>query len=167
MRKLAVVGAVVALGWATMAHGGERRRPSQAAGAFVSADLADEVVKWQLDLGEEAGKKIYEMAADVSVTYTEKDGVKEASSIRRASGRQRPAREGTVVVKGKFVSAQLKEGEDKVLVTIAPAEGEKPAALEVVLPKQLSVWYREGEDGKLSAWGIGVPRPPREGGKKK
>ena len=49
-------------------------------------------------------------------------------------------------------------------MTIAPAEGEP---LAVVLPKQLSVWYREGEDGKLSAWGIGVPRPPREGGKKK
>lgn len=157
MRKLAVIGAVVALAWAMMAYGGERRRPSQAKGAFVSAEVADEVIKWQLDLGEEGGKKTYEMSVDVKVQYAEKEGVKEASSIRRAGGRDRPAREGTVVVKGKFVSAKLQE--EKVLVTITPAEGEKP--LQVVLPKQLSVWYREGDDGKLTVYGIGAPRPPR------
>jgi len=105
------------------------------------------------------------MTVDVKAQYTEKDGVKEASSIRRTGGRSRPPREGTQVLTGKCVSAKP-QGE-KVLVTITPAEGENPAAVEVVLPKQLAVYYREGEEGKLTAYGIGIVRPPRGGAKKK
>ena len=156
MRASMVVGLAVALACVAVAGEETKQRPSSAAGAFVSAELAGEVVKWQLDLGADAGKKTYEMTVDVKVTYTEKDGVKEASTIRRAAGPDRPAREGTVVAKGKFVSAKL-DGE-KVLVTIKPAEGDKD--LEVTLPKQLSVYYRD-EDGKLTAYGIGMPRAPR------
>ncbi|HUT32294.1 MAG TPA: hypothetical protein VNE39_02335 [Planctomycetota bacterium] len=152
MRACVVVGLVFALACMAVAGDAPRQRPNSAAGAFVSAELAGEVIKWQIDLGADAGKKTYEMTADVKVTYAEKDGVKQASSIRRAGGPDRPAREGTVVVKGKFVSAKL-DGE-KVLVTIKPAEGDKD--LEVTLPKQLSVYYRE-EGGKLLAYGIGVP----------
>jgi hypothetical protein len=59
------------------------------------------------------------------------------------------------VAKGKLASAKLQG--DNVLVTITPAEGEK--ALEVTLPKKLTVMYRE-EGEKLTAVGIGVPRPP-------
>jgi len=151
-----LVSVVLALAWATTSQAGERVRPKDAAGAFVSAEIAGEVVKWELDLGADAGKKTFEMTVDVKVTYAEKEGVKEASSIRRAGGPDRPAHEGTVVVKGKFVSAKL-DGE-KVLVTITPAEGDK--ALEVVLPKQLTTYYREAE-GKLLAYSIGLPRPPR------
>ncbi len=156
MRACVVVGLVFAL--ACMAVAGEepKQRPNSAAGAFVSAELAGEVIKWQLDLGADAGKKTYEMTADVKVTYAEKDGVKEASSIRRASGRDFPAREGTVVAKAKFVSAKL-DGE-KVLVTAKLAEGDKE--LQVTLPKQLTVYYRE-EEGKLNAYSVGIPRPPR------
>lgn len=155
MRKLVVVGLMLAMAWATTALAGEtRRRPDRAEGTFVSAQLAGDLVKWELDLGQEAGKKTFEMAADVKVQYTEKEGVKQAQSIRRAAGRDRPAREGTVVAKGKFASAKLQD--EKVLVTITPAEGEK--ALEVTLPKQLNVWYRKGDDGKVTVYSIGVPR---------
>jgi len=156
MRACVVVGLVCALACMAVAGEGQRQRPNAASGAFVSAELAGEVIKWQIDLGAEAGKKTYEMTAEVKVTYSEKEGVKEGRSIRRASGRDFPAREGTVVVKGKFVSAKL-DGE-KVLVTVKPAEGDKD--LEVTLPKQLSVYYRE-EEGKLNAYGVGIPRPPR------
>ena len=159
MRKLLLGSAVLALACAATALAAERRqRPEQAAGTFVSAELAGDIIKWQLDLGEDAGKKTFEMAADVSVRYAEKDGVKEAQTIRRASGRASRAREGTVTVKGKFVEAKLQKDKEKVLVTITPAEGEKPADLVVTLPKQLSVWYRKGEDGKVTVYGIGVPR---------
>jgi len=156
MRACLVVGLAVALAGMAVAGEEQKQRPSAAAGTFVSAEIAGEVIKWQIDLGADAGKKTYEMTVDVKVTYAEKDGVKQASSIRRASGPDRPAREGTVVAKGKFVSAKL-DGE-KVLVTIKPAEGDKD--LEVTLPKALSVYYRE-EDGKLNAYGVGIPRPPR------
>jgi hypothetical protein len=158
MKALVSATAILALAWAaTVAAGEERQRPSSASGAFVSAELAGEVINWQLDLGQEAGKKTYEMTVDVKVAYSEKDGVKQGQSIRRAAGRDLPPRPDTVVVKGKFVSAKLQD--DKVLVTITPAEGDKP--LEVVLPKQLSVWYRE-EGGKLTAYSVGIPRPPRQ-----
>jgi hypothetical protein len=156
MRKLVVVGLMLGLAWATTALAGEDRpRPPQKTGTFVSAELAGEVVKWQLDLGEDAGKKTYEMSADVKVTYAEKEGVKQGIWVRPAAGRDRPAREGTVVVKGKFASAKP-QGEN-VLITITPAEGEK--ALEVTFPKKLAVMYRE-EEGKVTVFGIGVPRPP-------
>ena len=108
------------------------------------------------------GKKTFETTVDVQAQYTEKEGVKAASFIRRTGGRARPPKEGTLVLAGKFVSAKL-DGEN-VLVSIKPAEGE---AVEVALPKQLAAYYREGEGGKLEAFGIGIPRPPREGGKKK
>ena len=158
MRKLLLGSAVLALACAATSLAAERRqRPEQAAGTFVSAELAGDIIKWQLDLGEDAGKKTFEMAADVSVRYAEKDGVKEAQTIRRASGRERRAREGTVSVKGKFVKAELQKDKEKVLVTITPAEGEKPP-LVVTLPKKLSVWYRKAEDGKVTVYGIGVPR---------
>jgi len=157
VRKLLLVSAVLGLACAATSLAGERRqRPKRATGTFVSAKLEGDVIKWQLDLGQDAGKKTFEMTADVRVRYAEKEGVKQAQSIRRAGGREFRAREGTVTVKGKFVAAKL-QGE-KVLVTVTPAEGEKAAPLEVTLPKQLSVWYREGKEGKLTAYGIGVPR---------
>jgi len=159
VRKLVASGLVVAMAWATAALAGEepKKGPDFATGTFVSVEVAGEVVKWQLDLGGDAGKKVYEMAVEVKVQYTEKDGVKQASGIRRAAGRDFPAKDGAVVAKGKLASAKL-DGE-KVLVTITPAEGDK--ALEVVLPAKLTVVYRkEGE--KLAAFGIGIPRPPRE-----
>ena len=156
MRRLVVAGMVLALAWATTALAGEDRpRPKQATGDFVSAELAGDVVKWQIDQGQEAGKKTFELAAEVKVTYAEKDGVKQAQNIRAASGPDRPAREGTVVAKGKFASAKL-QGEN-VLVTIT-TEGDK--ALEVTLPKKLSVYYRE-EEGKVTVFSIGVPRTAR------
>lgn len=156
MRAYPAIGLAVVLAGVAVAGEGQRQRPNAAAGAFVSAEIAGEAVKWQIDLGADAGKKTYEMTVDVKVTYAEKDGVKQATSIRRAAGRDFPAREGTVVVKGKFVSAKL-DGE-KVLVTIKPEGGDKD--LEVTLPKALTVYYRE-EDGKLNAYSVGVPRPPR------
>ena len=166
MRTPVTIAVALTVAWAMMAHGGEQRaRPTQAAGAFVSAEIAGDVVKWQLDLVEKGGQKTYEMTVDVQAQYVEKDGVKEASSIRRTGGRSRPPREGTKVLVGKFVSATLKD--EKVVVSITPAEGENAAAVEVVLPKQLAVYHRAGEEGKLMAYSIGIVRPPREGGKKK
>jgi hypothetical protein len=156
VRKFVAVGMVLAVAWATTALGGQPgQRPSQATGTFVSAELAGEVVNWQLDLGQDGGKKTYEMAAEVRVQYAEKDGVKQAQSIRGAAGRDFPQREGTVAAKGKFASAKL-QGES-VLVTITLSEGAK--ALEVTLPKQLAVRYREGDGGKLTAFSIGVQAP--------
>ena len=154
VRKLMLVSVVLALAWAATSEAGQRTPP--VSGAFVSATLDGAVIKWELDLGGDAGKKTYEMTVDVQVTYAEKEGVKEGQRIRQAGGPDRPAREGTVAVKGKFVSAKL-DGE-KVMVTIKPAEGDKD--LEVVLPKKLSVYARE-QEGKLTAFSIGIPRPPR------
>lgn len=166
VRTLAAVAVALTVAWATMAHAGEQRaRPSRAMGAFVSAEIAGDVVNWQLDLVEKGGQKTYEMTVDVQAQYVEKDGVKEASSIRRTGGRSRPPREGTQVLAGKFVSAKL-QGE-KVLVTITPAEGENPAPVQVVLPKQLATYFRAGEEGKLTAYSIGIVRPPRGDAKKK
>jgi len=163
VKKLVVAGLVFALAWAAPILAGEERpRPKQATGTFVSAQLAGDVVKWELDLGQDAGKKTFEMSAEVKVIYTEKEGVKQAQSIRRAAGRDRPAKEGTVVAKGKFAAAKLQD--ENVLVTITPAEGDK--ALEFTLPKQLSAWYLEGDDGKVTVFGIGVPRT-RGGAEKK
>jgi hypothetical protein len=159
VRKCVVVGMVLALAWATTVLGGER--PKFATGTFVSAELADAVVKWTIDLGGDAGKKVYEMTADVKTQYVEKEGVKEAQAIRAAAGRDFKEKEGAVVAKGKFKSATLKD--ENVVVTITPAEGEK--ALEVTLPKKVAVMYREGDEGKLIAISVGVPRPPKAEGK--
>ena len=156
VRKLVMVGAVLAMVWSAQALAGEeRQRPTPASGTFVSAALEGDVLKWTLDLGQDAGKKTYEMTAEVRADYVEKEGVKEAQRIRRTGGREMPAKEGVTAVKGKFVSAKL-DGE-KVIVSIMPAGAEK--AVEVTLPKLLSVYYREAE-GKLNAFSIGVPRPP-------
>ena len=159
MRKLVMVGLVLGLAWAMTARAGEetKQRPTVAAGAFVSAELAGDIVKWTLDLGGDAGKKVFELTADVKVQYIEKEGVKQAQGIRAAAGRDFRELEGAVVAKGKFASAKL-DGE-KVLVTITPAEGDK--ALEVTFPKQIAAMYRTGEDGKITVLGVGLPRAPR------
>jgi hypothetical protein len=158
VKRLVAVGLVLALGLVTVALAGEepKQRPPMANGTFVSATLAGELVKWEIDLGGDAGKKTYEMSADVKVQYADKDGVKQAQSIRAAAGRDFREKEGMVVAKGKFASAKI-DGE-QVVVTITPAEGDKP--LVVNLPVKLSVMYQEA-DGKLTAFGIGVPRAPR------
>jgi hypothetical protein len=156
VRKLVVLCSVLAMAWATTTMAGEEgARPKQATGTFVSAELAGDLVKWQFDLGQDAGKKTYEMAVEVKVQYAEKEGAKQAQGIRPAAGRDFRDREGMTVAKGKLASAKLQG--DNVLVTITPAEGEK--ALEVTLPKKLTVMYRE-EGEKLTAVGISVPRPP-------
>jgi hypothetical protein len=160
MRTLVVVGVVVvAMACATTALAGEQRtRPDFATGDFVSAKLAGEIVTWEFDLGEDAGKKTYEMDAAVRVQYTEKDGVKEGTGIRLAEGRDFRARDGAVVVKGTFVSALLKD--EKVVVTITP-EGEKPEPLAVTLPTKLMIVSRKDEEGKAKVLGIGPPRTRR------
>jgi len=157
MRKHVAFGFVLTLAWATAVLAADApKKGIQATGTFVSAQLAGDVVKWEVDLGADAGKKTFEMTADVQVAYTEKDGAKQATGIRSAKGREFKAQEGVTVAKGKFASAKV-EG-DSVLVTITPTEGDK--ALEVKLPKQVSVRYTEAE-GKLVAMSIGVPRPPK------
>jgi len=158
MGKRVLLGLAMTLACGALVLAGEERKaPSQATGTVVSATLAGDVIKWEIDLGADAGKKTYEMTADVQVAYTEKDGVKQATSIRSAKGREFKAKEGVTVAKGKFASAKV--GDDGAVVTITPTEGDK--ALEVKLPKQVGVFYREGDDGKLLAMGIGVPRPPK------
>ena len=88
MKRLVLVSVVVAVACAATALAGERRqRPKRATGTFVSAELAGDIVKWQLDLGEDAGKKTFELTAEVSVRYVEKDGVKQAQIVRRTGGR--------------------------------------------------------------------------------
>ncbi len=154
MRACVVVGLASALAAMAMAGEATKTKGASATGAFVSAEVAGDVVKWQLDLGGDAAKKTFEMSVGVTVTYAEKDGVKQGQSIRPGAGPDRPAREGTVVAKGKFVSAKL-DGE-KLLVTVKPAEGDKD--LEVTLPKQLLVYYRD-ENGKLNASIVIAPRP--------
>ncbi len=157
MRACVVVGLIAAL--ACMAVAGEepKARPSFGAGTFVSAEVAGDVVKWQIDLGGDVGKKTLEMTAAVKLQYVEKEGVKQAQSIRpAASERGFRELEGAVVAKGTVTGAKL-DGE-KVLVSIKPAEGEK--ALEVVLPAKVGVAYRE-QDGKLTLFSIGIPRAPR------
>lgn len=155
MRACVVVG--LALAVASLAIAGEepKQRPNFGAGTFVSAEVAGEVVKWTVDLGGDAGKKTLEMSADVKVQYLEKEGVKQAQGIAAAAGRDFREMEGAVVAKGKFASAKL-DGE-KVVVSIK-AEGDK--ALDVVLPAKVGVVYRE-QEGKLTLFRIGVPRPPR------
>jgi len=158
VRTLVVASAILSLAVMAAAFAGEeRQRPPTATGAFVSAELAGETIKWQLDLGADLGKKTYEMPAAVEVRYIEKEGAKPAAQTVRRTGRDFPLREGQKAVKGTFVSAKL-DGE-AVLLTIKPAEGDKN--LEFTLPKQLTVMYRE-EGGKLNAFSVGVPRTPRE-----
>ena len=156
MRACVVVGLVFAVACMAMAGEEPKVRPNFGTGTFVSAEVAGEVVKWQLDLGGDAGKKTLEMAVEVKVQYLEKEGVKQAQSIRAAAGKDFREMEGAVVGKGKFVSAKL-DGE-KVLVAIKPAEGDKN--LEVVLPAKLMVVYRQDGE-KLTAFSIGVVRTPR------
>ena len=152
MRVCVAVGLMFAVACTALAGEEPKERAKQATGTFVAAELAGEVVKWQIDLGGDAGKKTYEMAAAVRVTYTEKDGAKQGQSIRGASAPDRAPREGTVAAKGKFTSAKVQG--DNVLVTVA-LEGDK--TLEVTLPKKLQVRYRE-EGAKLTASSIGIPR---------
>jgi len=92
----------------------------------------------------------------VKLQYVEKEGVKQAQSIRPAAS-ERGFREveGAVVTKGKVASAKL-DGE-KVVVSLK-AEGDK--ALDVVLPAKVGIVYSE-QEGKLLLRSIGIPRPPR------
>lgn len=158
MRACVVVGLVFALVCAAMAGEGTKERPNFGTGTFVSAEIAGEVVKWQLDLGVggEASKKTFEMPVEVRVQYIEKEGVKQGLGIRGVGGKDFREREGAVVAKGKFASAKL-DGE-KVLVSIK-TEGDK--SLDVVFPAKLMVIYRQ-EGDKLTAFGISAPRTPRE-----
>ena len=161
MRRHLVFGSIVMLAWATTVLAAEDdKRPTRAAGTVVSATLDGGLIKWEVDLGQEAGgKKALEMTADVRALYTEKDGVKQALRIFRAGGREFTPKEGQTLVTGKVTAAKV-DG-DTVLITVTPSAGEKPAALELKLPTKVSVGYREGEGGKLALWSIGVPRPPK------
>ena len=160
MVKRGVLGLALALACVSLvlaADNSTMKRPPMATGTLASLAVAGDVAKWEIDLGADAGgKKTYEMTADVQVAYKEKDGAKQALTIRSAKGREFKAKEGIVVAKGKLASAKV--GADNVVVTITPSEGDKP--LEVTLPLKVTVMYKE-EDGKLTAMGIGVPRPPK------
>ncbi len=162
MRACVVVG--LALAVACMAVAGEvtKERPNYGVGTFVSAEVAGELVRWQLDLGGDAGKKTFETSADVKVQYIEKDGVKQGQGIRGVGGKDFREREGAVVAKGKFASAKL-DGE-KVLVSIKLPEGDK--SLEFVFPAKLIVFYRQ-EGEKLTALSItgGRPQAPKSDAK--
>lgn len=153
MRACVVVGLVLALACVALAGEEPKARPNVASGTFVSAELAAETIKWQLDLGADAGKKTYEMAAEIKVQYLEKEGVKQAQAIGAAAGRDFRELEGAVVAKGKFASAKL-DG-DKVTVTIALPEGGK--TLDVVFPAKLMVIFRQDGE-KLTAYRIGIAR---------
>ncbi len=157
MRACVVVGLALAI--ASMGMAGEApKRPggSFGQGTFVSAEVAGEVVKWQIDLGGDAGKKTLEMSAAVKVQYVEKDGVKQLQRMMpAASERNFRDMEGAVVTKGTVTGAKL-DGE-KVVVSL---KGEGDKALDVILPLKVGVFYTE-QEGKLLLRSIGVPRPPR------
>jgi hypothetical protein len=163
MARHVIVGLALALAavWTTTAVAGEARKGgTRATGTVVSVKIEGEATQWEVDLGAEGGKKTFEMPVEVRVLYTEKDGAKQALRIMRTGGRTFTPKEPMQLATGKITAAKV-EGEN-VLVSVTPTEGEKPAAVEVKLATKVSVSYREGEGGKLMAYGIGVPRTPRK-----
>jgi hypothetical protein len=159
MRRLLVLAgfaaAWVLAGDALAAGNREKPKQEEAIGKFVSATLAADVIQWKLAMEADGVEKTFEMAADVSINYTEKNGQKHASSIAPTVKKAPEAKGKRLVASGKFVSAAL-QGQD-VAVTIKVAEHDQV----FLLLQRLEVRYTQ-QAGKLVASRLSpAPMPER------
>jgi hypothetical protein len=139
----------------------ERVKPTKVTGTFVSAELAGESVNWKLTL-DEGGDKTFEMAANVVVMYSEKDGTNRARMLRAAGKKAPQAKGNTKVAQGTFVTA-VAEG-NKVVVTLSVDGAEQ--AFE--LSQKLGVMARDDKALVIASAGRGGKKDRAAGeGKKK
>ena len=169
MRKtVAILGVVLALALASDVFAGGKREkrervpPTKGTGQFVSATVAGDVSTWTLTMeGDEPGEKAFELATNVVVMYTEKNGVNMARQLRRA-GKKAPEPKGKMLVAtGTLVKAEAQN--NKVAVTLKVGDEEQ----QFLMTKKMTVTYRAA-DNKNVATGIGsAGRGGKKGGGKK
>jgi len=171
VRRLVVALMVLGAGLAGAAYAGgkkEERQAKRATGALISATLEGGMIKWKIALDGE-GEKVFQMAPQVSVMYTEKNGNKIARAVRPQTARAAEAKGNALIAQGEFVKAELQG--NKVLMTIKAGEGEKATQEVYGLPSRLIVAYQDGEPLTalaIHAQGGGKDKPEKgdRGGKR-
>jgi len=154
---LALAGFVAAVVLAGQAFaGGKREKPEDANGKFVSAALAAETIQWKLAMEADGVEKTFDMAADVCVTYTEKNGQKRASSIAPPGKKAPEAKGNRLVASGKFVKAEF-QGK-QVAVTVKVADQEQV----FLIGQALTVRYTQQGDKLVASRIAAAPRPGKE-----
>jgi hypothetical protein len=161
-RLLALAGLVAALAVVGNAFAGEpgakreKAKQEEGIGKFVSATLDAEKIAWKLSMEADGVEKTFDMAADVTVIYTEKNGQKHASSIA-PTGKKAPEAKGTrLVATGKFVKAEFQGKQVAVTVKVADAEQ------VFLMPQRLGVRYTQQADKLVASRISTAPKPGAE-----
>ena len=143
-----IVAALAVVGSALAGGRKEQAAPKSGTGVFISATLKEGAAAFEVKMAlDNEGEKVFELPAQVVVTYIEKNDKKTVRTIRVAGGKQAPEAKGNgLIAQGTLVKVEVQGA--VVALTLKSGEGEAAGEQQFTMSSRLRLGYRDAA-GKL------------------